>query len=332
MSFPCASALLDTLDFLSTPQTAVPPLASGLSQIADLKRRLTMIMQANTPRSLTWPGCLAVVTLGLTVLPMLPSLHGEPPRKEELVRDQIDEAEKALEKAKAALDRQKAELDRKVKELHKAKEFARTELLHGKEERLQVKREAYHIIIAVPRVEDVNPKEIVQEIKKALREKLRDKVVHYHIQIGGIPPIAAEPPPPPPVLQGGRPHVYLDPYVRSQPSSEKRINDLEKKLERVLQELQELRKQMKQPRGGNYFMPSPGTAAPPPPTQQLLYRLLRPAVPHLLLASSWFRTPTNHARPFLDRMLRRRIIPTTLPRCLWCHRLNAGGEMAEPRP
>ena len=40
-----ASALLDTLDFLSTAPAAVPPLASGLGQIADLKRRLTMIMR-----------------------------------------------------------------------------------------------------------------------------------------------------------------------------------------------------------------------------------------------------------------------------------------------
>jgi bla regulator protein BlaR1 len=253
-----ASALLDTLDFLSTSQTAVPPLASGLSHITDLKRRLTMIMQGNTPRSLTWPGCLAVVTLGLTFLPMLPSLHGEPPRKEELVRDQIDEAEEALEKAKAALDRQKAELDRKVKELHKAKEFARTEQrLDGEEERLQDKREAYHIVIAVPRVEDVNPKEIVQEIKKVLREKLRDKAVHYHIQIGGIPPIiAAKPPLPPPALQRGRPHVNLDPNVRSQPWSEKRINELEKKLEKVLDELHELRKRIKDSPPGVEYSPN----------------------------------------------------------------------------
>ena len=32
-----------------------------------------MIMCGNTPRSLTWPGCLAIITLGLTVLPMLPA-------------------------------------------------------------------------------------------------------------------------------------------------------------------------------------------------------------------------------------------------------------------
>ncbi len=46
-----ASALLDTLDFLSSAPAAVPPLASGLGQVSDLKRRLTMIMRGTTPRA-----------------------------------------------------------------------------------------------------------------------------------------------------------------------------------------------------------------------------------------------------------------------------------------
>ncbi len=282
-----ASALLDTLDFLSTAQVAVPPLASGLGQIADLKRRLTMIMQGNTPRSLTWPGCLAVVALGLAVLPMLPSLYGEPPREEE-ARDQIREAEKALEKAKAALERQKTELDQKVKELIRAEQRLASESVRSARVQLEkaqpqvtrgrvVKTATHRIEITLPVEEGVDANEIVQKIRKALPEELRNKIViqshaenGYRIQIGQAPPAATTPPQPPqppraaPRSQPPVAEFQKDPNERPSTSSEKRINDLERKLEKVLRELQELRKQMKQPRGGNYSAPEPVPPGQPP--------------------------------------------------------------------
>src|SRR5262249_18755522 len=72
-----ATALMDTLDFLSTARSAVPPLASGLGQVSDLKRRLTMIMRGTTPRALSWPGCLTVLALGAFFLPLLPALQAQ---------------------------------------------------------------------------------------------------------------------------------------------------------------------------------------------------------------------------------------------------------------
>ena len=59
-----ATALVETLDFLSEAPAAVPVLASGIGPVTDLKRRLIMIMRGTTPRSLTWCGCLAVLILG----------------------------------------------------------------------------------------------------------------------------------------------------------------------------------------------------------------------------------------------------------------------------
>ena len=68
-----AVALLETLDFLSDASPAAPLLASGVSRVADLKRRLTMIMRGTTPRTLGWRGLLAVLGLGALLLPLLPA-------------------------------------------------------------------------------------------------------------------------------------------------------------------------------------------------------------------------------------------------------------------
>ena len=271
-----ASALLDTLDFLSTAQAAVPPLASGLGQIADLKRRLTMIMQGNTPRSLTWPGCLAVIALGLTLLPMLPSLHGEPLRDDD-EREQIQDAKKEIEKAKADLEREMAELAKKINELARTEQKLATESVRKalvQVEKAQpkigkvVKNATVRIEITLPADEKMDANEIIKEIQKALPEKLRSKVAvrslpemqQLHIQLGRpgmlagtapVPPRSAGPAYSPPAVSPAYPNAPLS------KSSEKRINDLEKKLERVLEELHELRKQMKQPHGGGASAPEP---------------------------------------------------------------------------
>jgi hypothetical protein len=67
-----AEALLETVDFLSGVEPAVPMAASGLGQVGHLKRRMTMIMQGTTPRAMTWSGLLAVLGLSATLLPLSP--------------------------------------------------------------------------------------------------------------------------------------------------------------------------------------------------------------------------------------------------------------------
>jgi beta-lactamase regulating signal transducer with metallopeptidase domain len=73
-----ATALLECLDFLSDSRSPLPVGASGIGRLADLKRRLTMILSGKTPRRLTWAGCLAVLGLGLFFLPMWPSFAQQP--------------------------------------------------------------------------------------------------------------------------------------------------------------------------------------------------------------------------------------------------------------
>jgi len=80
-----AAALIDVLDFLAGAPS--PPLmASGLGPVADLKRRLTMILRGVTPARMGRPASLAVLALAAVVLPLVPALssgQAPPPAKPE---------------------------------------------------------------------------------------------------------------------------------------------------------------------------------------------------------------------------------------------------------
>jgi beta-lactamase regulating signal transducer with metallopeptidase domain len=68
-----AQALIETVAFLSKPRHALPMGASGMGQVRSLKRRLTMIVQGTTPKSLSWVGWAGIVALALLLLPLMPS-------------------------------------------------------------------------------------------------------------------------------------------------------------------------------------------------------------------------------------------------------------------
>jgi beta-lactamase regulating signal transducer with metallopeptidase domain len=89
-----AEALVETLDFLAQPAPMPPPLASGMDRVTDLKRRLTMILSGTTPRAMTWRGGLTMLGLA-ALLPLLPAwVRAEPPNPEQ----QLLEAKKALDR------------------------------------------------------------------------------------------------------------------------------------------------------------------------------------------------------------------------------------------
>jgi len=75
---PYANALLAMVDFLADSQPAVHPVASGFGRVESLKRRLTMIMQGDTPRRLTGAGRLAVLSVAMCSLPLWPTIGQEP--------------------------------------------------------------------------------------------------------------------------------------------------------------------------------------------------------------------------------------------------------------
>jgi beta-lactamase regulating signal transducer with metallopeptidase domain len=73
-----AEALLDAVESLSPLAPAPAMSAAGLGQVRHLKRRLTMIMQGKTPRSLGWSGGMFAFGLATVLLPMTPTWGQSP--------------------------------------------------------------------------------------------------------------------------------------------------------------------------------------------------------------------------------------------------------------
>jgi beta-lactamase regulating signal transducer with metallopeptidase domain len=74
-----ATALLETVTFLSQCRPALPAAANGAGHVQRLRRRLTMILHGTTSRTLTWGGLLLVAALAAVLLPLWPT-WAEPPR------------------------------------------------------------------------------------------------------------------------------------------------------------------------------------------------------------------------------------------------------------
>jgi bla regulator protein BlaR1 len=102
-----ALALLQAVALFSQVRPVLPVTASGIGQVPHLRRRLTMIMQGRTSRSLSWLGCAAVCSLGL-LLPLVP-VQAQQPRKEtkEPAKDSVDSQIEALQKAIKVLEQMK---------------------------------------------------------------------------------------------------------------------------------------------------------------------------------------------------------------------------------
>ena len=72
-----AAALLAALEFVSGASTAgvaaAAAVISGRGHVSFLKRRMRMIVQARTPKSLSWAGRLGVLGLAALILPLAPT-------------------------------------------------------------------------------------------------------------------------------------------------------------------------------------------------------------------------------------------------------------------
>ena len=102
-----ALALLHTVDFFSHARPTLPAPASGVGQVSHLRRRLTMIMNGNTPKSVSAFGWLAVLALGL-LLPLVPvNAQPQSPSPQDEGRDPRDQQIENLKKVIQALEEQK---------------------------------------------------------------------------------------------------------------------------------------------------------------------------------------------------------------------------------
>jgi hypothetical protein len=136
-----ALALVETVEFLSETRPALPPAASGVGHVHDLRRRVTMIMQGTTPRTLSWSGLLALFGAGAFLLPVMPTWAQQPPPAADQIRlrfaaeeedDKRDTNRKEIDKLSermlieqiAAKKREIAELEAKLKSIQGGKPAA----------------------------------------------------------------------------------------------------------------------------------------------------------------------------------------------------------------
>jgi beta-lactamase regulating signal transducer with metallopeptidase domain len=296
-----AAALLDTLDFLSAPPAVVPPLASGLGPVPDLKRRLTMIMRGTTPRALSWPGRLAVLAVAALSFPLLPALQAQTPadrdRKEDtrdahkkVVEDVIivqtdDKAAADLKKLEAELEATKAEMARAAADLKAraaalAQAKARLEAV-AQARTLAAKKAAIQKDSARAKLQEAGRKDTtaaggkgvirieihfspddkaadVKEVIRKVQKALGDVNAKVIISTRDDRPAAGATGPKAPVWAQPA-NEKEPPHKRPAGAPEQRINELEKKLEKVMQELQDLRKEMKtRPQAGQGSNKRPG--------------------------------------------------------------------------
>jgi beta-lactamase regulating signal transducer with metallopeptidase domain len=280
-----ATALVDTLDYLANTPQAVPASASGLGDFTDLKRRLRMILRGTTPRSLGWAG--GVLVLGLAALLPLWPRQAEaqdrtptpPPRRE---------APEELQNIRQALEQKMREIEElRARMAATADGIRRRENPPGSEPpgRGDGRRPddggrggiAIHIeVIAPPEAGPHDIEAIVEKLKGALPQGF--KVLAQIHRTGerrgdaGRGPDAGRVPAPAP--DGRRVPEAAD-AGRGRPEPPHpgreggdRIDQLERRLEAVLHELQALKREMHReaPEGPRDRGTPPPGRNPPTPT------------------------------------------------------------------
>jgi beta-lactamase regulating signal transducer with metallopeptidase domain len=86
-----ATALVETVAFLSQTRPARAPATSGIGYVGSLRRRLTMIMRGTTPKALSAAGFLLLAALGLLVLPLLPTWAETDPQPPAAAEPAVDD-------------------------------------------------------------------------------------------------------------------------------------------------------------------------------------------------------------------------------------------------
>jgi bla regulator protein blaR1 len=162
-----ATAILQTVAFLSQSRCTLPIPASGIGQVPELRRRITMIMQGGTPRSLSWAGFTGLVALGLLSLPLVPLRAQDKPNSP--VDEQIGQLKKKL---KALEEMQSAEKQKKGAD--------------GEVQRAQAE-EAKMLVAKCTKIVDLKRKEL-EEANAKLREaraRLAKLTGHKFVDVTG---------------------------------------------------------------------------------------------------------------------------------------------------
>jgi beta-lactamase regulating signal transducer with metallopeptidase domain len=248
---PYALALLQAVAFVSRARLPLPAGASGgVGQLSHLKRRLEMVMQGKTSRSLSWAGLGVVFGVGLLLLPLFPARGQAPPpgttaapdpRPAGDGRDQdIETLKRALKILEAERERERAGRTGRVADDTKGNELMGQ--LKDLERQIAAKR-----------------KELDELERKA--QDLRAKLGVVPARPGLQPPGSLDRPPSVPPGERRRGDLdRTDPAAPPPRTREGRVEDLEQKLDRLQKELEELRRELR--RGPGRTSAEPLT--PPP--------------------------------------------------------------------
>jgi hypothetical protein len=276
-----ALALVETLDFLSEARPVLPAAASGVGQVPDLRRRLTMIMRGSVPRRLGWCGFLSVAGIGAVLLPLLPTWAQEGPTPTPEQPPKIERGgggNQDTERAREELKRLEQEMARMRERIGQMEQFYRQarERLHEAESRRE-ERPAFIVIIQdgqgreVRRLEARRGETIRipdgQRVDEAGRGPFGGMMSGMRgmgvmggggglmlpgsqggAGVGGVPGSLGGPFPPagqPP--QAGAEGPKMPPGMNRGPSEDERIRNLERRLEKVLRAVEEMRREMQRP-------------------------------------------------------------------------------------
>jgi hypothetical protein len=230
-----AQALVETVDFISGASTALPALASGAGSVQLLRRRLTMILRGTTSPKMTVLGLAALMAAGALV-PLLPSWAQQgPDRADERNREQ-NQAARDLERAQKEV----ARIEQNIKALHDS--------LHAKMADYEAKARE-----AAERLKQARDR--LAQFERARGDGDKDTAPKRFGQGGGMGGFGKGPMAGFGGIQGP-----------GQAATDLRLREVERKLDAVLQELQQLRNELKRrgPTAGGPGMigPGPGMMGP----------------------------------------------------------------------
>jgi beta-lactamase regulating signal transducer with metallopeptidase domain len=268
---PYARALLQAAAFISHARWPLPVGASGIGHVRSLKRRLTMVMQARTPRSLSWAGRAAVLVLGLLLLPLFAARAQTPPPAKDSRDQQIDilkQALKLLEEQKRAegtglapmpvVPQKAPDPSPKTGEGVAPVERQHSRSGPGLTPSQNIPATGPFAPGTIPAgSEDANPA-MLKDLEKVIavkRKELQDLEKKHQEVLARIKD------------QGGNAPVTATEKTQGAPVSPmKRSEDVEKRLDRLLKEVEELRRDIQ--RGGSSVPQGPSPAGPlkPPGT------------------------------------------------------------------
>jgi len=166
-----AEALVQTVQFLSAGAGPLPVAATGMGPVQDLNRRLTMIMNPTTPRSLSRLGRLLVLATAAAVLPTLPAFaQVENESRNEELKQVLRQELEHRQKLEDVLEK----LEQKHKELAQRGRMDEAQQVENEMQKVRLLEDRQRADEDFQSQQGGNKDELLEALKKAVRA-LREK-------------------------------------------------------------------------------------------------------------------------------------------------------------